>query len=330
MSRELDLHETVLSEFQHIFSLSLSPLSRCYSQAVSGFMSDIVPWQKKGVLVSSPQIVWNTTWMAEFMSGIRAQGADVDFMAIHYYGSWDDVATPKKFIKKIYNTYGKKIWITELGTTEASGGTQADQTTFMNSMLTWMEAQSYIDRVVWSGTWSVNTPPDNYINDQDGMLYSNGTLRPIGLEYAQISSAATTKTTTTAAAAQTTTSKPKSTTTMTVTRSVTATSATKTSLLPVSSLVKATPTSHSTSTTHKKTTSTTKKKSTSTKKKQHKSTSTHHHHHHHHKTTSKKHHKTTTSKKKSTATHKARCLVNKGNVARAAIEEAQAKVQAQT
>jgi hypothetical protein len=274
-------------------------------------MSDIVPWQKKGVLVSSPQIVWNTTWMAAFMSGIRAQGADVDFMAIHYYGSWNDTATPKKYIQKIYNTYGKKIWITELGTTEASGGSQANQITFMNSMLTWMEAQSYIDRVVWSGTWSVTSPPDDFINAQDGMLNSDGTLRQIGLEYAQISSAATTKTT---VAAQTTTSKPKSTTTMTVTRSVTATPAKKTSALPVTSLVKAKTTSHSTSSA-KKTTSTTKKKSTSTKK--HKTTSTHHHHHHHH--------KTTTSKKKSTATHKARCLVNKGNVARAAIEEEQAQ-----
>lgn len=304
-------------------------------------MSNLQPWREKGVLVSSPQIVWNLTWMAEFMSGIQQQGADVDFMAIHYYGSWNDTKTPQTYIKNVYKTYGKKIWITELGTTQSSNGTQKQQIAFMNTMLNWTSNQTYIDRVVWSGAWSVDSPPDGYIAVQDGMFYSNATLRTIGQEYAAFPNATVTSSSTSSMSSSTSTST--STSTLTKTSSSTS-SSTKTSSsstfspAPKTTSQAATTTSSSTSystsssahsvtatSTSKATliaktssstmkvtstakTSSSSKKTTSTTKKTSSSSSKHH-----------KHHSTTTSTAKAaqaTSTSKCRVLVgiNKGNI----------------
>jgi hypothetical protein len=290
------------------------------SEAINGFLTDIQPWRERGVLVSSPQIVWNTTWLSTFMKGIRANGTDVDFMAIHYYGSWNDTATPKKYIQGIYNTYKKPIWITELGTTQKSNGTQEQQIGFMNSMLDWMATQSYVQRVVWSGAWSIANPPDNYIAMEDGMFYPNATLREIGLEYAEISAPVVT-TSSSSSSTSTTSSSVKTTSTaappMTTTSTVHSTSTT-----PIKTTSTPTSTPHSTSSSTKKTTTTTsstkkatststKKMSTSTKhtstSTKHKSTSTHH-------TSTSTKHSTTT--RKATSTSKCRVVVNKGNVVR--------------
>jgi hypothetical protein len=37
-------------------------------EAAEAFVLDLEPWRQAGVMVSSPQIVWNITWMDEFMS----------------------------------------------------------------------------------------------------------------------------------------------------------------------------------------------------------------------------------------------------------------------
>jgi arabinogalactan endo-1,4-beta-galactosidase len=74
-------------------------------------------------------------------------------MAIHYYGTWNDTATPKKYIKNVHNRYGKNVWITEMGTTMASAGTNTQTRTFMNTMLNWVDSQSYIERVAWTGAF---------------------------------------------------------------------------------------------------------------------------------------------------------------------------------
>ena len=38
-------------------------------------MLELEPWRQVGVLVSSPQIVWNITWMDEFMKVSRRAGS---------------------------------------------------------------------------------------------------------------------------------------------------------------------------------------------------------------------------------------------------------------
>ena len=104
-------------------------------------------------------------------------------MAIHYYGSWNDLSTPKKYIANVGSRYGKKVWVTELGTTLASAGTNNQVRSFMNSMTSWADTQSYIERIAWTGSFAVTSPPDYFINNQDAMFFSNGTLRKIGREY---------------------------------------------------------------------------------------------------------------------------------------------------
>lgn len=229
-------------------------------------MSELQPWRQRGVKVSSPQIVWNITWMTQFMNGLKAQGGDVDYMAIHYYGSWNDLATPKAYIQKVYAKWGKNIWITELGTTSASGGTEQDQINFMNSMLDWIDTQSYIERVVWSGAWAVTNPPDGFINAQDGIFYANSTLRPIGVAYAggQVQ-----QVTTTTAALSTTTLQSISTTTIIATTTATPivqpTTTTRTTIYQTTTVRTRTTTSTSSVTATKTTYATSKTSSASSK-----------------------------------------------------------------
>lgn len=151
--------------------------------AASRFMKELEPYRKKGIKVSSPQIVWNTKWMASFLKHLRARGGDVDFIAIHYYGSWKDLGRFKKFVKTVHNKFGKDIWVTEYGVTASSGGSSAQIKGFQTKATKWMEKRSYVKRVAWLGCFAINSPPDSFASRRNAMFASGGKLRSIAYSF---------------------------------------------------------------------------------------------------------------------------------------------------
>lgn len=152
-------------------------------QAAKHFMKHLEPYRRKGIKVSSPQIVWNTKWMDSFLKELRHRGGDVDFMAIHYYGSWKDVKRLQKWIKKIRTRYNKNIWLTEYGVTASSKGSAKQIKNFQTRVTNWMDKKKYVKRVAWLGCFAVNSPPDSYASRQNAMLSSKGKLRSIGYSF---------------------------------------------------------------------------------------------------------------------------------------------------
>lgn len=153
------------------------------SHAASVWMKEIEPLRKRGIKVSSPQIVYNTKWMDGFLKKIRARGSDVDFMAVHYYGSWKDQKRLESWIKTIRKKYHKSIWLTEYGVTASSKGSAAQIRHFKASVTNWMDKRSYVKRVAWLGCFAVNNPPDSFASRKNAMFSSGGKLNKMAYSY---------------------------------------------------------------------------------------------------------------------------------------------------
>lgn len=153
------------------------------SSAASRYMKELEPLRKKGIKVSSPQIVWNTKWMDSFLKKIRAQGGDVDFIAAHYYGSWKDQKRLESWIKTLRSKYKKSIWLTEYGVTASSGGSTAQIMNFKTKVTNWMSGKSYVKRVAWLGCFATNNPPDSFASNRNGMFTASGSLNKMGISY---------------------------------------------------------------------------------------------------------------------------------------------------
>jgi hypothetical protein len=90
------------------------------SLAASTWISHIEPLRKAGIRCGSPGISsapQGVAWMHDFLGRIRAQGSDVDFWAIHWYGE-----TLGQFYDYIWSTHHqlgvqKPVWITEFAPT---------------------------------------------------------------------------------------------------------------------------------------------------------------------------------------------------------------------
>lgn len=62
-----------------------------------------------------------------------------------------DMTGFQKFVETVHSRFGKTIWITELGITEASKPSQSQVKSFMMNAVSWLESQSYVERVAWFG-----------------------------------------------------------------------------------------------------------------------------------------------------------------------------------
>jgi hypothetical protein len=67
------------------------------------------------------------------------------------YGSWNDIASFKKYVQTAHTRFGKNIWIPELGVTTASHPSQGQVKNFMMEVFAWLESQSYVERAAWFG-----------------------------------------------------------------------------------------------------------------------------------------------------------------------------------
>lgn len=145
--------------------------------AATLFMQELEPYRKKGIKVSSPQIVWDVDWMDKFLKALRAKGGDVDFMAIHWYGGYKEINNLKTWVKKINKRYNKSVWLTEYGVTASSHPSQAQIKNFHVQATEWLQSQSYVKRAAWLGCFAVSSPPDSFAAARNAFFNSGGSLR---------------------------------------------------------------------------------------------------------------------------------------------------------
>jgi len=147
------------------------------------YMQEIQPFARRGTRLGSPAIVFNDDWMDTFLKSVSSKGGRVDFICIHWYGSWDDLDGFKQWVTKVHNRFHKNIWITEMGITTASGPTQTRVKNFMLSAIGWLNTQGYVERYAWFGAFETSKPPDGYATGLNALLSPGGQLNELGSLY---------------------------------------------------------------------------------------------------------------------------------------------------
>lgn len=155
------------------------------ADAASGYVTYMEPFQGT-VNIGMPNVLWNNdrgsssggkynsrVWTQYFLGNCTS--CHFDFAAIHYYqdcepkDGQDGAAWFEGNVTDAYNTLQLPIWITEF----QCYGSAAQQITFLQKVLPWLDAQSYVARYAYFGVF-----PDKLINH-------NGTaLSDLGIAYA--------------------------------------------------------------------------------------------------------------------------------------------------
>lgn len=143
------------------------------------WMQELQPFAEKGVQVGSPQVCWHMQWLTEFMSACHSLGCNISFIALHWYGSWQDFDKFTKWISSVHEAFGLPIWVTEYGITQASGGTQAQIKDFHMRAVQWMRQQGYVKRSAWLGGFPVNQKPDPYPSSLNSYFNGDGSARDL-------------------------------------------------------------------------------------------------------------------------------------------------------
>ncbi|KAJ7463348.1 glycosyl hydrolase catalytic core-domain-containing protein [Mycena latifolia] len=153
------------------------------ANAADVWMSEIHPWAAKGVSLGSPAVAWNLDWTMNFLNELKKRGGHVDFVTVHWYGSYTDIASFQKFVTSAHSRFGYKIWVTELGVTSASNPSQQQTKEFMMNAFSWMDSTGYVDRASWFGCFESSQPPDAYATSKNALFKPAGSLNDLGYWY---------------------------------------------------------------------------------------------------------------------------------------------------
>ena len=151
--------------------------------AAGNWIKYLAPYQKRGVKVGSPAIVWDTNWLSTFLSTLQSQGHQPDFLTAHWYGGPKDLPKFKNWVETLRAKFNQTIWITEFGTTTASNGTAQEVATFNQAATMWMQNQTYVERAAWFGCFDNNHAPDAFGAKLNAFFNSTGDLNEMALTY---------------------------------------------------------------------------------------------------------------------------------------------------
>lgn len=160
---------------------SQSNMSPGYAADV--WMEQIHQWGQKGVKLGSPQIAYDQDWMASFLSNIEGRGGWVDFIVLHWYGSFKDIDSFKSYVTSAHQKFNKPIWVTEVGVTTASGASEADCLNFMKEVLSFLASTGYVQRASWFGSFTQSNAPDGFATGNNALFYSKSSLTSLGKFY---------------------------------------------------------------------------------------------------------------------------------------------------
>ncbi len=150
-------------------------------QAANSWIANLAKYQKRGVKVSAPQIVWDVNLLSQTVKILRSKGYEPDFIAIHSYKAFWDVQGFKDYVLSVRRAFpNKEIWITEVGVTSEGGGNMAQVKQFHVNVMNWLQTQSYVTRACIFGIFSRDNPPDAYASGQNGIFNPDGSLADLG------------------------------------------------------------------------------------------------------------------------------------------------------
>lgn len=143
-----------------------------------------------GRLVPAQASIPTTSYFDALWTALTQAGMQPDFIALHWYAP-PDANGFLSWLDSIYAKYQKPIWITEMCPADWQAGnpgqpaferyTVQDIQTFMDAVVTGMNARSYVERFSWK------TRPTTDINMGNGALIAlDGTLTPLGQHYASL------------------------------------------------------------------------------------------------------------------------------------------------
>lgn len=117
--------------------------------------------QATGLRLGSPAVATGGAtpggWLDQFMSGAKARGYRVDFIALHWYGgdfvTANAVNQLKSYLQAVYDRYHKPIWLTEFALINFSGGTHypspSAQAAFLTASTEMLDGLSFVSRYAW-------------------------------------------------------------------------------------------------------------------------------------------------------------------------------------
>jgi len=118
------------------------------SSAVSLWKSSMQPFACKARLgapaVTNGAAPLGLTYLKSFVEA--CSDCTIDFVPIHWYDSATNIDYFKSYIQDAYTAGGNRpIWITEFG----ASGSDAEITTFMQTVLPWLDSLSYVERYAY-------------------------------------------------------------------------------------------------------------------------------------------------------------------------------------
>ncbi|WP_265935535.1 glycoside hydrolase family protein [Actinacidiphila bryophytorum] len=139
-----------------------------------------------GKVLGSPAVAYGGDtaggWLDRFMSGAKAKGYRVDFIALHWYGG--DFSTPnavaqlRSYLQAVYDRYHKPIWLTEFALIDFSNGTRfptdQQQAAFVTAAAKMLDGLPYLQRYAWFGLGADDSKPSS------GLFHSGAVETPAG------------------------------------------------------------------------------------------------------------------------------------------------------
>ncbi|KAJ7820851.1 hypothetical protein B0H14DRAFT_2833171 [Mycena olivaceomarginata] len=147
------------------------------SEAVDLWMQEIEPWAANGTNLGSPAIAWDLNWTQSFLTELESRGGHVDFICVHWYGSYNDTSGFQNFVASAFTQFNYTIWVTEVGLRSRK------PMIFMVNSFEWMASTGYVDRAAWFGCFETDSPPDGFATGHNALFESGGCLSAMGVWY---------------------------------------------------------------------------------------------------------------------------------------------------
>ncbi len=145
-----------------------------------------------GKMIGAPDVAGDLvasdgTWLAAFMSDVNSGGYTVNFLALHAYPDGNEttaaaqVSSFENYITGVHDLYPSypvvvnEFALADRTTWNGANITAAEQVVFMDSVIPWMESQSWIIGYSWYEAYD-----GGYNSD---LLNSNGSVSDIGTAY---------------------------------------------------------------------------------------------------------------------------------------------------
>lgn len=142
-------------------------------------------------LVGAPDVSNDSDgWLTSFMRSASADGYTVNFLALHEYPNGygtslaTQVSTFESYITGVHNAFPNypivvnEFALVNRNTWDGTGITAAEQVAFINQVVPWLEAQSYILGYSWYASY------EGYYGSD--LLNSDGSLSSIGTAYSAV------------------------------------------------------------------------------------------------------------------------------------------------